>query len=155
MPDTLAVTLMPEDQATLRTFLQHAKANGRTLTRARLLLKAGEGWSDAELMRAFDVCQKTVRRIRLRFSQGGVQAVLQEQHQSRRRQALTGEQAAHLIAIACTPAPAGHDHWTVRLLAAKAVELGFVESIAKDTIHQLLKKTHSSPGNTSSGASQW
>lgn len=152
MLDTLAVTLTPEDQATLRTCIQQARANGRTLTRARILLKAGEGWSDAEVMRAFDVCQKTIRRIRLRFSQGGVQAVLQEQHQSRRRQALTGEQAAHLIAIACTPAPTGHDHWTVRLLAARAVELGFVESIAKDTIHQLLKKTNLNPGNTSSGA---
>ena len=51
-------------------------------------------------MRAFDVCQKPVRRVRLRFQQGGLEAVLQEQHQSRRRQALTGEQAAHLIAIA-------------------------------------------------------
>ncbi len=151
MPDPLAVTLTLEDQAALRACIQQATANGRTLTRARILLKAGEGWSDAELMRAFEVCQKTIRRIRLRFSQGGVQAVLQEQHQSRRRQALTGEQAAHLIAIACTPAPAGHDHWTVRLLAAKAVELGFVSSIAKDTIHQLLKKTNSNPGNTSSG----
>lgn len=152
MPDTLVVTLTPEDQATLRTCIQQATANGRTLTRARVLLKAGEGWSDAELMRAFDVCQKTVRRIRLRFTQGGLEAILQEQHQTRHRQALTGEQAAHLIAVACTPAPAGHDHWTVRLLADKAVELGFVESIAKDTIHQLLKKTISNPGSTSSGA---
>src|SRR5690348_1211528 len=65
MPDTFAVTLTPEDQATLRTVLQQAKTNGRTLTRARILLKAGEGWSDAELMRAFDVCQKTIRHIRL------------------------------------------------------------------------------------------
>jgi hypothetical protein len=111
-----------------------ALANGGTLTRARILLKAGEGWSDAELMRAFDACQKTIRRIRLRFAQGGVEAVLAERHQTRRRQGLTGEQAAHLIAIACTPAPAGHEHWTVRLLAAKAVELGLMQSIAKDTM---------------------
>jgi len=154
MPDVLAVTLTPEDQATLRTFLQQSKSNGRTLTRARVLLKASEGWSDAELMRAFDVCQKTARRVRQRFQQGGLPAVLEEQHQTRRRQALTGAQAAHLIAIACTPAPTGHDHWTIRLLADKAVELGFVESIAKDTIQRLLKKTNSNPGDTNSGASQ-
>ena len=152
MPDVRAVTLTLDDQAALRTFLQQAKANGRTLTRARILLKAGEGWSNAELMRAFDVSEYTVRRVRRRFQQGGLEAVLQEHHQTRRRHALTGEQAAHLIAIACTPAPAGHDHWTIRLLADKAVELGFVESIAKDTIHRLLKKTNSNPGNTSSGA---
>jgi hypothetical protein len=67
---------------------------------------------------------------------------------------LAGGQAAHLIAIACSPVPTGHDHWTVRLLAGKAVELGFVASISPETIRQLLKKTNSSPGNTSSGASQ-
>ena len=31
---------------------------------------------------------------------------------------------AHLIALACSPAPEGHDHWTLRLLAGKVVELG-------------------------------
>jgi hypothetical protein len=48
--------------------------------------------------------------------------------------------------------PEGHDHWTVRLLAGKAVELGFVESISPETVRQLLKKTNSSRGNTSTGA---
>lgn len=152
MNDSRLVSLTAQEQETLHTVLQQAKANSRTLTRARVLLKAGEGWSDADLIRAFDVSQYTVRRVRRRFQQGGLEAVLQEQHQTRRRAALTGEQAAHLIAIACTPAPVGHDHWTIRLLADKAVELGFVESIAKDTIHRLLKKTNSNPGATSSGA---
>jgi transposase len=151
MNDSRRVTLTAGERETLHTVLRQAKANGRTLTRARVLLKAGDGWSDADLMRAFDVSQYTVRRVRRRFQQGGLVAVLEEQHQTRRRQALTGEQAAHLIALACTPAPAGHDHWTIRLLADKAVELGFVESIAKDTIHRLLKKTNSNPGDTSSG----
>src|SRR5262249_54726776 len=52
-----------------------------------------------------------------------------------------GLQTAHLIAVACSPSPDGHDHWTVRLLAQKAVELGFVTSISPTTIHELLKKT--------------
>jgi hypothetical protein len=74
--------------------------------------------------------------------------VLHDKVQQRRRQALTGQQAAHLIALTCSPAPDGHDHWTVRLLAGKAVELGFVKSISPNTIHELLKKTNSSPGST-------
>jgi hypothetical protein len=45
-----------------------------------------------------------------------------------------------------------HDHWTVRLLAGKAVELGFVKSISPNTFHELLKKTSSSPGSMSTGA---
>ena len=80
--------------------------------------------------------------------------MLHDKRQQRHRQALTGGQAAHLIAIACSPVPSGHDHWTVRLLAGKAVELGFVESISPETIRQLLKKMNSSLGNTSSDAFQ-
>ncbi|WP_201374542.1 helix-turn-helix domain-containing protein [Ktedonobacter robiniae] len=50
--------------------------------------------------------------------------------------------------LASFAVPDGHDHWTLRLLAGKAVELEFVESISPETIRQLLKKTNSNPGNT-------
>src|SRR4029453_9040953 len=61
------------------------------------------------------------------------------------------QQEAHLIAVACTPAPTGQPHWTLQLLADQAVELGFVDSIARETVRQILKKTPSSPGSISSG----
>jgi len=64
---------------------------------------------------------------------------------------LTGKQEAHLIAVACTPAPSGQPHWTLQLLADQVVELGFAESIARETVRQVLKKTPSSLGCTSSG----
>jgi hypothetical protein len=35
-------------------------------------------------------------------------------------------------AFACTPTPAGHDHWTLRLLADKVVVLGYVPSISPE-----------------------
>lgn len=84
--------------------------------------------------------------------QGGLEAVLDDKVQQHRRSALSGLQTAHLVAITCSRAPEGHDHWTVRLLAQKAVELGFVESISPNTIHELLKKTSSSPGSMNTGA---
>ena len=124
-------------------------------TRAQVLLKLGERWSLAEVCRAFDVCRNTVVRVRARFAEGGVDAVLRRQAPGARyRQALTGAQQAHLIAIACSKVPDGHDHWTLRMLADKAVELGFVEKISPETIRALLKKTSSSPGNIGTGASR-
>jgi hypothetical protein len=90
--------------------------------------------------RAFDVCRNTVVRVRTRFAAGGVDAVLSEQRQTRYRAALSGSQQAHLFAIACSPVPDGHDHWTLRLLGREAVELGFVKKISPETIRALLKK---------------
>jgi transposase len=141
MPYPPAVTLTDEERTTLETFVRRGKANARTLTRARILLKSAQGWSTAALAEALDVCQATVANVRRRFAQGGLEAVLHEQVQQHRRSALSGLQTAHLIAVACSPAPDGHDHWTVRLLADKAMELGFVEKISVDTIQRLLKKT--------------
>jgi transposase len=140
MKTAIPVELSDDDRARLSVVLHRGKANARCLTRARILLKANEGWSDAELVEAFDVCANTVTNVRKRFVEGGLDAVLQDKRQARRRQALCDAHAAHLIAIACSPAPDGHDHWTMRMLAGKAVELGYVEKLSPETVRQLLKK---------------
>ena len=67
--------------------------------------------------------------------------MLHDKRQERRRQALSGPQLAHLVAIAGSPAPDGHDHWTLRLLAGRAVELGYVRRISPETVRQALRKT--------------
>ena len=142
MPQPQTVTLTEEERSTLETFVHRGKANARTLTRARILLKSAEGWSTAELAATFDVCEATVTNVRRRFADGGLEAVLHDKVQQHRRSALSGLQTAHLIAVACSPSPDGHDHWTVRLLAQKAFDLGFVTNISPTTIHDLLKKTN-------------
>ncbi len=142
MPQQPVVTLTNDERMILETFVHRGKANARTLTRARILLKSADGWSATALVAAFDVCEATVTNVRRRFVQGGLEAVLHDKVQQHRRSALSGLQTAHLIAVACSPSPDGHDHWTVRLLAQKAVELGFVKSISPNTLHELLKKTN-------------
>lgn len=151
---TLSVTLSETDRSRLQTVVHRGHVSARTRTRAQVLLKLGEGWNEAAICAAFDVCRNTVVRVRTRFAEGGVDAVLTDKRQARRRAALTGAQAAHLIAIACSDAPEGHDHWTLRLLAGKAVELGFVASISPETIRALLRRMSLSRGNTKRGASR-
>jgi transposase len=148
------LALSETDRSRLYMFIHSGQQSARARTRAQVLLKLGEGWNLAEICRAFDVCRNTVLNVRARFAEGGVDAVLRHKRQARYRQALTGAQQAHLIAIACSKVPDGHDHWTVRMLANKAVELGFVEKVSPETIRAVLKKTRSSPGNIGTGASR-
>lgn len=160
MPATLpaatspTISLSASDRERLYVYVHRGHSSARTRTRAQVLLKLGEGWSDAAACQAFDVCRNTVKQVRTRFATGGVEAVLTDKRQERRYQALTGAQQAHLIAIACSDVPAGHDHWTLRMLAGKAVELGYVEQISIETIRSLLKRTNSSRGSIASGASR-
>jgi transposase len=136
------IHLSEDERAYLQVFVRRGKANARTLTRARILLKCDEGWSNEDIVKALDVSDQTIRNVRQRFEVGGVEAVLTDKRQERRRQALTDGQAAHLIAIACSEVSDGHDHWTMRMLAGKAIELGYVRGISPETVRQLLKKTH-------------
>ena len=152
-PPPAIVTLSERDSAQLYQCVHRGHTSARTRIRAHVLLKLGDGWSEAEVCHAFDVCLNTVKRIRQRFAEGGVEAVLTDKRQERRRQALTGAQQAHLIAIACSDAPEGHDHWTLRLWGGKAVELGYVERISPETIRALLRRTSSGRGSIASGAS--
>ena len=46
-----------------------------------------------------------------------------------------------MIALACSPAPDGHEHWNLRLLADKMVDLGVVESLSHETVRLHLKKS--------------
>ena len=144
------VDLTAEERTTLEQLLQKGKSNARKLTRARILLQADEGLTDEEIATALAVGVATVERTRQRFVEANLEA-LNELPRPGGQGKLNGKQEAHLIAVACTPAPNGHTRWTLQLLAEQVVELGFAESIARETVRQVLKKTRSSPGGTSSG----
>ena len=145
------VDLTAEERTTLEQLLQKGKSNARKLTRARILLQADEGLTDEEIATALGVGIATVERTRQRFVEANLEA-LNERPRPGGQCKLSGKQEAHLIAIVCTPAPDGQARWTLQLLAEKVVELGFAESIARETVRQVLKKTPSSRGCTSSGA---
>jgi transposase len=147
------VDLRPEERATLEHMLHSGKTGARKLTRARILLKADAGLSDEAIAAALDVGTATVARTRQRFVETSLGA-LDEAPRPGAQRKLTGKQEAHLIAVACTPAPEGQTRWTLRLLADKVVELGFAPSIARETIRQVLKKTNSSHGKPGNGACQ-
>jgi transposase len=144
------VDLTAEERRTLEQLVQRGKSSARKLTRARILLQADEGLSDEEIATGLDVGVATVERLRQRFVEENL-AALNERPRPGGQRKLSGKQEAYLIAVACTPAPTGQPRWTLQLLAEQAVEVGFVDSIARETVRQVLKKTPSSPGSTSSG----
>ena len=71
----------------------------------------------------------------------GVEAALYDRPRPGKTPKLSDKQCAQVIATACTPSPAGHDHWTLRLLADKVVQLGYADSFSYETVRRLLKNT--------------
>jgi len=146
------VQLTDEERQELLAMTRKGTIKARKMKRALILLKADEGLTDPEIMAAVQVSRPTVERIRKRFVEGGLERALQENPRPGQKRKLDGRGEAVLIALACSEAPPGHGHWTLRLLANKLVEMEVVESISHETVRLTLKKTLSSPGGRRCGA---
>lgn len=147
-----AVRLTVEEREQLEHLVRAGRGSARVATRARILLKTDEGWSAPSVSQALDVAQGTVFNVKRRFAGGGLEGVLNDRPQAHRYRKMDDRAEAHLIALACSPAPEGHEHWNLRLLADRMVELGVVESLSYETVRLHLKKTPSNRGRRSSGA---
>ena len=144
-----AVRLAQGERERLQQLVRNGKSPARKTARARILLKTSQGWSAPRVAEALDISLGTVFRIKRRFAEGGLVGALEERPRRPRKLDEKGE--AHLIALACSPAPEGHDHWTLRLLAGKVVEIGLAPSMSHEGIRKRLKKTPSSLGRRRNG----
>ena len=151
--EKFAVQLSVEDRTQLERLIRSDRRSARVINRARILLKTDEGWSASQVSAALDTSPRTVFRTKRRYAEEGLDGVLHDRPQANRYRKLDDRGEASLIALACSDAPDGRDHWTLRLLADQVVELGVVESLSYETVRLRLKKTSSSPGKSDSGAS--
>lgn len=142
MPKKLyEVKLTPEERTELEALTRKGEVRVRVFQRARILLLVDEGLKDAVVMERVGVSRATVSRIRRRYGVEGVAAV-REQPRPGRPHTFGGEVRAKLTALACSTPPEGRARWDLRLLADKAVELGYVETISHVTVGEVLKKTN-------------
>jgi transposase len=154
MPQKLyIVDLSPAERARLDALLQKGKASARMLRRARTLLLAADGFSDAAIAQVLSIGHATVERTRQRWVEEGLEAALTERPRPGGERKLDGKQEAFLVALACSEPPEGRAKWTMQLLAERLVTLGLVETLSDETVRRRLKETNCSPGGRSAGAS--
>jgi hypothetical protein len=146
------VCLTDEERARLQQMLSSGTTAARTLTHARILLKADEGpggphWGDAAIAGAVEVSEPTVARVRARCAtEGMVAALVPRPPRTTRPRTLDGAGEAHLIALACSTPPNGQGRWTLRLLAEKFVTLDCGVPVSHELVRRTLKQTPSSRG---------
>jgi transposase len=139
------VTLSDKEREQLEQLLHSGTHATRKVTRARILLKAAEGWQDSAIATALAVGRATVERTRQRFVEEGLGA-LEERPRPGTQPKLEAKAEARLIAEACSGAPEGRKRWTLYLLAERVVALGLAESYSYESVRRVLKKATSSRG---------
>ena len=110
------------------------------------MLKVDEGKTDAEISKLPYVSEQTIRRVRLRFAEEGLQAALEDKPHAPTGTEMKEEQEARLIDLACSEPPAGRTRWTLELLVHELLKDGIVTRISPETVRLLLKNTNSSLG---------
>ncbi len=140
---TYKVELLQSERDHLENLISSGTGKARKLTRARILLKADEDWTDDAISQALDVGIATAGRIRRKYAEGGLNNALNRKPSSRQYECkIGGKTEAHLVALVCGKAPEGYARWTLRLLADRLVRLEQVkiESVSHETVRQALKK---------------
>lgn len=145
------VDLTSKERKYLQRLVNKGKVVGYKIRHAQMLLKADQGqhrptWPDEQIAEAFRTHEATVRRLRQRFVEEGLEAAIQRKKRRNYTRKLDGDAEAHLIAIACSQPPKGRNRWTLRLLADRVVELAVLDSVSHMTISRTLKKTNLSLG---------
>jgi transposase len=146
MAKKYVVTLANDEREKLLKLIGSGTAKARTISRARILLKANEDWQDKEISQALDVSIPTVERVRKRFVFEGFEASLKPRRSQRKySRKLDGEQEARMVALVCSSPPEGYARWSLRLLADRVVQMKIIDSLSHETIRQVLANNELKP----------
>jgi transposase len=148
------VTLTKEERQHLIMLTKNGKHSSRKIIHSLILLNCDQGEfseqahrTNREVAEFLSVSQTMIERIKKRFVEDGIDCALEDKPAERDYvRKVDGDLEARLIALSCSEAPEGFSRWSLRLLADKAVELEYVESISPETVRQVLKKTNLSRG---------
>jgi len=146
MSKIYCVDLSDEERTALLDLIKKGKPSARKVTRARILLLAHDGKTDAHIAAALQTGLSTVERTRRKFVAGSLPKALNERPRPGAQRKLKGKQEAFLVALTCSTPPEGHTRWTMQLLADQLVALEIMDDISDETVRRTLKKTNSSPG---------
>ena len=140
------VKLSEKEREYAQQIIASPKCSNNLKKRANVLLmrdeEAGHPATQDEIAKRCGVSDVTVYHTVRDYCEHGIEYALTAKRASKppRAAIVDGESEARIIALACSEAPAGFSHWTVRLLTKKIIELQIVESISRETVRRTLKK---------------
>lgn len=140
MKDKYIIELSEQEKQQLQDIITCGTHNARVITRAHILLKSHKGYTDEVIMEHTGASRRTVQRTRKRYHEGGLQRSLYDAPRPGAPTKLCAHAEAHLVALACSNAPEGRDHWTLEMLQERLVGDKVVSSISTVAIWYHLKE---------------
>ena len=134
------VQLSETDRTYLTKLLGKGELPVKVHRRALALLELDRNKTYSAVATSLNVSLPTLAKWSAKYRDEGL-AMLHDKPRAGRPLEIDGAQRAKITALACSAPPAGYGRWSLRLLAEKVVELGYVEHISHSQVRTILKKT--------------
>lgn len=152
------VTLTEKERRFLTEVTSKGRHRSQKVLNALILLACDKGEhqnlssTNAEISKVLNTSMRKIDRVKKRFVISGLDVALSGKKSDRVYEKKTdGDFEAHLVALSCSKPPEGFSRWSLRLLADRAVELRYIDSISYETVRRVLKKTNLNHGSEKSG----
>lgn len=145
------IKLSSEERRDLSALTRKQRIDARKKLRAQVLLACDQGedgpaQTDVVIASSLPITTRSIESLRAWAAEvGPIRALTPRPSNRVYERKLDGRGEARLVALACSKAPDGREHWSLQLLADELVTLAVVDGISSETVRRTLKKTSLSP----------
>ncbi len=145
--EKISVLLTKEDIHLLKHTLSRGTHKARTIIRAHILLYSHAGKTNKEIVDALGCAPRIICDVRKRYLHTrSVEQAIHDAPRPGQPKKITPDHEAFVIAIACTDAPDGHDHWTLNALKEKLIATyDDLHSVSHERIRHILLSAELKP----------
>jgi len=142
----MSFKLKAKDREFLANLTKTGSRNSREFERAYILLALDKGKKQDEIQDFYNVSRITIWRIKRNYMEAGVIGAIKDEPRSGQPIKYDEKIEADIVALACSKAPEGRSRWTLRSLENTLKIEHSLETINRETIRLILKKTNVSLG---------
>lgn len=147
-PKKYSISLTDPELKKLKTVMRKKQTSRTVRSRCQIIIDLDEAHGKVltheQSAKTNCVCMATITHTVKLFTERGIDGIItlkRNVNSNNARRKFDGRAEAHIIEIACSPAPEGHSRWTLRLLEEQA-KIVLDVPVSKDTIGRALKKTN-------------
>jgi transposase len=138
--------LTAEDRVAVDSIRSKGLHHSREVNRAHILASLDQGIPEAQILSVLGVGRTALWRTRAAYIHGGLALAVFDEARPGRPAKYDTDAQARIAAIACSAPPDGHQRWTLEQLEQAARKEPNLETVGRETVRRILKKTTSSPG---------
>lgn len=143
----LEVKLSKDDRYKLVNLVKYGKHPSRVIVRARILLLSDQSKTNSEIVEYLNCAPRMICDVRQKYlKEKDILVAIEDLPRPGQPKKVTPKHEAYVIALACTDAPKGHNHWTLPELKKKLLsKYKKLKTISDERVRHILLNAELKP----------